>query len=85
MHLSTAQLKQISASLFQFFRSKDRPPANEMKIPISSIRAERGSVNTFFATIIYIVEYCGKKEHTVRIKFKVDTTGKFLNETWSYV
>ena len=85
MNLSIPQLKIISASLFHFFRAMDNPPANDMFIPVAAIKPDKSEKNTFYATIRYVIEYCGRKENSVRIKFKVDDSGRFLNNTWSYV
>ena len=85
MTLTASQLKVLSASIFHYFRAMDNPPAQEMFIPIAAIRPDKKEKNTFFATIRYVIEYCGRKENSVRIKFNVDDTGRFLNNTWQYV
>ncbi|WP_395000735.1 hypothetical protein, partial [Acinetobacter sp.] len=77
--LSTPQVKVLCMSLFHFFRGLDTPPAKEIFIPAGAIKPVRGEDNSFFATLRYLVEYCGPKEHSVRIKFKVDPQGRFLN------
>jgi hypothetical protein len=85
MALSIPQTKVLCMSLFHFFRGLDNPPAKEIFIPAGAIKPIRGEENTFIAKLRYLVEYCGEKEHEVRIKFKTDQQGRFLNNSWSYV
>ncbi len=83
MHLSRPQLKVLASTMFHYFRGLDRPPADEIFIPIEAIHKE--DQNTYHATVRFIVDYCGRKVHSVRIKFDVDNTGRFLPSTWQYV
>lgn len=83
--LNVAQLKVLSSSIYHYFRSLDTPPATEMFIPIAAIKPDNRDKGVFYASIRYVVDYCGKKENSVRIKFKVDDSGRFLNSSWYYV
>ena len=84
-NLALDQLKKLSTSLYHFFRSMDNPPADEMLVPISQIRPHHKESNTYFANITYVVNYCGKKENTVRVKFKVDDNANLVKQGWHYV
>lgn len=83
MTLNIPQIKSLAVSIYQFFRNRDNPPADRMLV--AQIKADKKERNAFFATIHYAVEYCGKKEHSVRVRFLVDDQGRFRNDTWSYV
>jgi hypothetical protein len=85
MNYSKAVLQVLSASIFHHFRGKDNPPADEIFVPLAAIKEDKKDKNTLYATVRFIVNYCGRKEHSVRIKFQVDDRGRFLANTWSYV
>ena len=85
MNLTIPALKVLAANLFQYFRGLDRPAADEIFIPLATIKPDKSSDNTLYATLRYVVEYCGRKEHKVRIKFNVDAAGRFITNSWSYV
>jgi hypothetical protein len=85
MKLQGPQLKALSSSLFSYFRSQDDPPADEIYVPVENIRQDEGGEDVYHATIRFIVNYCGRKVHNVRIKFKIDSVGRFIPKTFQYI
>lgn len=85
MTLSLPQLKLLSADIFQFFNGVDEPPADEIYVPVDLIHAVKNSPNTFTATVRFIVNYAGRKVHSIRIKFNIDARGQFLVDSWKYI
>lgn len=85
MILSTPLLKLLASEIYQYFHKLDKPPADEIYVPIDIIRRDEEKANTYFATVRFIVDYAGRKVHNVRIKFNVDEKGRFMNNSWNYV
>lgn len=83
--LNLAQLRLLSSNLYHYFKDLDTPPADEIVVPVNYIKKDHDEPNTYYSTIRFIVEYCGRKVHNIKIKFNIDEKGRFLNNTWSYV
>ena len=85
MKLAPAQLKVLASSLFYYFRNLDRPPADEIYVPVDAIKPDRDEQNCYYATVRFVVNYCGRKVHSTRIKLHIDNNGRFIPSNWSYV
>lgn len=84
MKLSRPQLKVLSAAIYHHFKGLDNPAADEIYVPLEAIKAD-DEPNTYQATVRFVIDYCGRKVHSVRILFSVDPVGRFLANTWKYV
>jgi hypothetical protein len=84
VQLTTPKLRLLSAAIAGHFHKLDTPPADELYVPIELIYADSEQANTFYATVRYIVIWGKRKVHSVRIKFQIDPSGRFLENTWSY-
>lgn len=82
--LPTATLKVIATSIYHHFRVLDNPPADKIEVPIGAMKEDRKEKGTVYATVRFIKEWCGRREHSIRIKFNIDEKGRFLSNTWSY-
>lgn len=78
-----ATYKLLASDIYQFFHQSDHPPADEIYVPVDIMR--KVNENTFDATIRFIVDYCGRKVHNIRIRFNVDSKLRFLNNSWRYL
>jgi hypothetical protein len=85
LKLSIAQLKVLSAAIYHYFYKQDNPPADKIDVPVDAMRADRDEQDVYYATIRFIIDYCGRKTHSIRIKFNIDDKGRFLTDTWEYV
>lgn len=75
----------LSHDLHTHFHRLDHPPADELHVPVDLIREDAKEKDTYVATLRYIVNYGGRKVHSVRIKFNTDAKGKFIPSSWHYV
>lgn len=57
--------------------------ADDIYVPIDSIKFDKRD-NLVYATVRFVVEYCGRKQHSIRIKFPLTDKKKFNPEDWSY-
>ncbi len=85
MILKSQHLKLLASDIFYYFHKQDNPPADEIFVPIEIIRKDDVQENCYHATVRFIVECCGRKVHSVRIKFFIDDKGKFVTTNWNYV
>lgn len=85
MNLTTPLLKLLASEIYHYFHKQDKPPADEIYVPIDIIRPDTEKANTYFATVRFIVDYAGRKVHNIRIKFNVDEKGRFITNSWIYV
>ncbi len=83
--LSRPQLKTLASSIYYYFQGRDKPAAELTVVPIDAIKQSSEGANIYHATVRYIVNYCGRKTHSVRIKFQVDDNGRFVTKGWTYV
>jgi hypothetical protein len=85
MKLNTTYLKLVANDIYQHFHSLDNPPADEIHVPVELMEPSRKEPDTYTAIIKFVVDYCGKRTHTVRIKFAIDPKGRFIRNSWNYV
>lgn len=72
--------KQIVSSVCRsFFRNLDTPPADAVLVPINRIYKSEDEPDSYDMSVIYKVDYCGEKWHTVyvRVTFKGHTIVKW--------
>ena len=80
---TVAMLRLLASDIYQYFLHQDHPPADEIYVPIDIIKKVNES--TYDATIRFIVDYCGRKVHNVRIRFNIDNKFRFVNNSWRYL
>lgn len=80
---TSAMYKLLASDIYQYFHRQDNPPADEIYVPIEIMK----KVNdvTYEATVRFIVDCCGRKVHSVRIRFNVDPKFRFIPNTWRYL
>lgn len=83
MNPDTAFLKLLANDVCQYFISLDRPPADKVYVPVESLKPLKD--NNYIGVVRFIMDYCGRKVHTVRIKFTADEKGRFIPASWKYV
>ena len=80
-----AHRKLLASEIFHYFNRQDNPPADEIYVPVEIIREDTESENCYHATVRFIVDYGGRKVHNIRIKFNVDSKGRFIANSWKYL
>jgi hypothetical protein len=85
MNYPKALYQLLSSQIYKHFRAVDNPPADEIHVPVEKMKPVAGEPGFFTAVICFVVDYCGRKHHTVTIKFGTDTNNKFITNNWTYV
>jgi hypothetical protein len=82
--LTVPELKLLSANIYHHFRKIDAPhEADDIFVPIDSIKYNKDE-NRMYASVRFAVDWCGRKQHSIRIKFSLDDKKRFMPESWSY-
>lgn len=85
--LSLPERTVLATHLHNYFKHKDSPPADQVIVPADYIRPVKEDDSTYTAIVKFIVYWCNdnKKTNTIKVRFKVDQTGRFLANSWAYV
>ena len=84
MKLNNIELTLLANDIHQYFNRLDHPPADEIKVPLNQIESSWKD-DSYVALVRFIVNFCGIKTHTVRIKLNVDNKGRFITSNWHYI
>lgn len=85
MTLNLAQLRALATNIYLYFHKLDDPAADEIFVPVEHMKIDDEDITSYHATVRFVVNYCGRKVHNIRIKFKVDDKGRFLKNTFEYL
>lgn len=85
MKLTPAQYKLLSASIYTYFNRQDDPPADEIYVPVDLIRQEEDEEDYYTAVVRFVTNYCGRKVHSIKIRFQIDERGRFQQKTFKYL
>jgi len=85
MKLLRTQAQALATSIFRYFHAQDEPAADEIYVPVEAIRPEPdGEEGFYIATVRFVTNYCVRKVHSIKIRFKLNQHGTFDSKSFQY-
>ena len=83
--LSPPQVQLLSTSIYRYFYAQDEPPADEIFVPKDAIKEDYEGGGYLNAVVRFVSHWCGRKVHSIKIKFLPDSSGKINAKTIEYI